>query len=718
MHTLSVSLMRSKFLSVLIVLVTFMFTWFLVEKVLSWNNVFSLLEIFFSFFTVLKAGVLSLGTIIAAWFNKRRKRTRERASPLLPVKAESSSPFDIEDIPDRSSRLVSNQPKKFSKEGASRIQSFQPFNGRRPSIHVSVGSVMVGSSKPVVIQTMTNSKTEDIEETSEQIRKCVSSGAEMVRVTVQGLKEARAVEHIKSKSPSVPLIADIHFKPSVALTVSQFVDKVRINPGNFSKDFSKLELELVPLIESLKRQKKSLRIGVNHGSLSPRIVEEYGDTPIGMVYSAFEFIEICLKENFRDIVVSMKSSNVKVMVHVYRLFVQLSQQYGYPEFPIHLGVTEAGNGIDGRIKSAAGIGALLLDGIGDTIRVSLTEDPWLELSACKALVRIQDEAFQNMKPNVKRPSVVTRFERRENKISSIWHHKSGSVIVPVTSQDDLYSIVGLEKDENGNWKKTSQTADAVITNHWFEGLEILESLGIGVILTDGDSQISQDHNNVTQLFPYSNLGMAQHIPDVLVQVKDASDLVLTENVKGIVIRFTDFQLKSTEFIDTVRIIANKIKDRPIYLWYDDVPGEDRDYTIMLPSAHLGSLLIDGLGDGVIWRRREECFSLLQACRMRKSKTEFVSCPSCGRTLFDLEETTERIKKKVGHLPGVTVAVMGCIVNGPGEMADADFGFVGSLPGKVDLYKGHKCVRRGIAYEDADDVLIDLIKSSNMWVDKS
>lgn len=483
---------------------------------------------------------------------------------------------------------------------------------RRKTREVKVGGIGIGGDNPIRIQSMTTSPTKDVDATIEQVMRLSDVGCEIARITVQGKKEAESAEKIKSgllaKGYTIPLVADIHFYPPAAMMVIDFVDKVRVNPGNYVdnravfkaieysaetyfKELEKIEAGFSPLVLKTKMLGKAMRIGTNHGSLSDRIMNRYGDTPDGMVESALEFARICRKLDFHDFCFSMKASNVLVMVEAYRKLVRAMDGLGW-DYPLHLGVTEAGDGEDGRVKSAMGIGSLLLDGVGDTIRVSLTEDPWEEIEPCKQLVKLAEEKA--------RLGLGDRYDRT---------HK---VILP---KDSL---------PNGAW---------------------------------------------------------------------------TVNLKGDKVR-------------EGRRMFRDGPDGPMILKWDEEEGPDH---LIRASAELGSLLIDGIGDGIKGLSEDLTLKILQASRLHMSKTEFIACPGCGRTLFNLQKVTERIRAKTGHLPGVKIAIMGCIVNGPGEMADADFGYVGSKTGMIDLYVGKECVEKGIDELEADSRLIELIKKHGMWV---
>lgn len=479
---------------------------------------------------------------------------------------------------------------------------------RRPTREVMVGKVGIGGDNPIRVQSMTTSQTRDVEATVEQILKLVDYGCEIARVTVQGKKEAEACEWIKNtlvqRGCDIPLVADIHFYPPAALMVADFVDKVRINPGNYldrratfrSLEYSdasyQAEIERIhegfgPLVEKCRKRNIALRIGTNHGSLSDRIMNRYGDTPIGMVESALEYAKVARTHDFHNLIFSMKASNVLTMVEAYRRLSAAMYELEW-DYPMHLGVTEAGDGEDGRVKSAMGIGALLLDGIGDTIRVSLTEDPWHEIEICKQLVRLFED-YEGM-------GVAPFLETRRT---------------PFASQKQAVILPGEAATE--------------------------------VTLTE----------------PRLHQGRAYF------------------EAKG---HQESFILKMSE---------------------------GKDHTIRA-SAELGALLIDGIGNGVDAGNPELSLRLLQAARLHMSKTEYIACPGCGRTLFNLQEVTQKIRQRTEHLPGVKIAVMGCIVNGPGEMADADVGYVGSKSGMVDLYVGKECVERNIPENEAVDRLVDLL----------
>lgn len=563
---------------------------------------------------------------------------------------------------------------------------------------VKVGPIGVGGNNPIRLQSMTNSNTRDVEATAEQIIRLADYGCEIARVTVQGKKEAEACEGIKNrliqKGYTIPIVADIHFYPPAALLVAEFVDKVRVNPGNFvdkratfktieyddisyAAELDRIRETFGPLVEKCKKLGRAMRIGTNHGSLSDRIMNRYGDTPFGMVESALEFARICRALNYHDFMFSMKASSPVVMIQAYRLLVSEMIKLGW-DYPLHLGVTEAGDGEDGRVKSAIGMGSLLLDGLGDTIRVSLTEDPWLEIDPCKRLKRFAENyldkgttSFIEQKRNI--GAIERRFVRQVAPL-----HRDGSVIVWREGE------VGLKGDAFFNGQEISYDEGKLT-------VEPLETASPGhvVHIKDGDPSTWKKLLEVST-------------PFILLEMT------------------TSLLHQGRHFFDWLKV--SKL-DLPVILM-GNYSLSDED-TVIHASAELGALLADGLGEGILLKtnlsQEKEtslAFNILQGCRMRATKTEFIACPSCGRTLFDLQEVTQKIRAQTAHLPGVKIAIMGCIVNGPGEMADADFGYVGSGREKIDLYIGKECVERGIHYTEAVDRLIDLIKREDRWIEPS
>jgi (E)-4-hydroxy-3-methylbut-2-enyl-diphosphate synthase len=635
---------------------------------------------------------------------------------------------------------------------------------------VTIGNVKIGSEHPIAIQTMTTTKTDDVEATVAQIKKCAEEGIDIVRITVQGMREAKACEAIRNRLDEdgcfTPIVADIHFTPKVALACADFVDKVRVNPGNFAdgrKSFdtvdqdankealdkeAKEHIEEVfsPLVLKLKEQGKAMRIGVNHGSLAERILFQYGDTPEGMVAHAVEFAEICRKYDYHNFCFSMKASNPKVMVAAYRALAREMYKREW-DYPLHLGVTEAGGGSDGRIKSASGIGTLLLDGLGDTIRVSLTEDPEYEAKPCISLRKVAElasgkgvEPFDE--PKDRREGLISR--RKCKFPFDVRLNTDGSVLAKVTTEElvsldttTLCELFDLRLRQDGDIQKDWKSTDAVVvegemTSEAAEKVQVLLEATIGVLTRPGDNLPP----GCTLMHDGTDAAAGPVLPDRIggrALIFDGTEPtgVIAEALKNVAPRLILFRPENQEGINFLgrklfTTLANLegAEKTPVMLWfrYPSVEGQDEDDIVVRASADFGSLFLDGFGEGVLWEAadlspnaiRESSFNLLQACRMRISKTEFISCPSCGRTLFDLQEVTAKIEKRTGHLPGVRIAIMGCIVNGPGEMADADFGYVGSGVGKIDLYVNYDCVQRGISSENGVDKLIDLIKEHGRW----
>lgn len=641
---------------------------------------------------------------------------------------------------------------------------------RRKTRTVYVGEVPVGSEHPIATQTMTTTLTTDVEGTVAQVKKCADMGIDIVRLTVQGMKEAKACEHIKKRlledGYKTPLVADIHFTPKVALVCADFVDKVRVNPGNFAdgrKSFDTIdelteedvqeakdaiEEALTPLVLKLKEQNKSMRIGVNHGSLAERILFQYGDSPEGMVASAIEFGEICRKHDFHNFIFSMKSSNPQVMVNAYRQLAREMYKLGW-DYPLHLGVTEAGGGSDGRIKSAVGIGALLLDGLGDTIRVSLTEDPEFEAKPCIALRGVAEGAVgKGVAPFEEHSQRRSgQFSRRKCEYPiDVPLNQDGSVlsrmsVKELTSLDTagLCDRLGLRLRADGDVQKDWKSVDAVVIEGMLPPgagvkLKTLLDVPTGVLCKAGPNVpegatvlMSADAVAAGDKLPERLGGYAvvftgeesqDEMQDVLEKASPRFILLKPANRDGRTFLARRF------FAQLGQLEVGKSVPTMLWFHYAKEDNKDQDDVVVEASADFGSLFVDGMGEGLLWdaedlssdELRESSFNLLQASRMRISKTEFISCPSCGRTLFDLQETTAKIQSRTGHLPGVRIAVMGCIVNGPGEMADADFGYVGSGVGKVDLYVNYDVVKRGIPSAEAVEALVDLIKEHGRWSD--
>lgn len=652
---------------------------------------------------------------------------------------------------------------------------------RRKTRTVMVGNVTLGSEHPIRIQTMTTSDTKDVAGTVEQVMRIADKGADLVRITVQGKKEADACFEIKNtlvqKNYNIPLVADIHFAPSVALRVAECFDKIRVNPGNFAdrraqfekleyteedyqKELEHIEQVFSPLVEKCKKYGRAMRIGTNHGSLSDRIMSYHGDSPRGMVESAFEFARICQKLDFHNFVFSMKASNPVIMVQAYRLLVAEMYVQGW-DYPLHLGVTEAGEGEDGRMKSAIGIGTLLQDGLGDTIRVSLTEPPEEEIDPCRRLANLGMHASTLQKgvvPFEEKHRHYFDFQRRTGQLPIQKEgeevdyrgvlHRDGSVLMSV-SLDQLKTPELLYKSLAaklvlGMPFKDLATVDSILVKELPPvedadarlALKRLIDISMGV-LTPLSEQLTKPLPNAMVLVNLKELASGAHklLPEgtrLAASVRGDEPYEELDVLKDIDITMLLHNLPSSEDknsrVHAARRLFEYLSDNslnfPVIHHMQFPQGIHRDDLVIGAGSNVGALLVDGLGDGLFLEApdqdfdflRNTSFNLLQGCRMRNTKTEYVSCPSCGRTLFDLQEISAQIREKTDHLPGVSIAIMGCIVNGPGEMADADFGYVGGAPGKIDLYVGKTVVKRAIEMEHATDALIQLIKDHGRWVD--
>jgi len=569
---------------------------------------------------------------------------------------------------------------------------------RRLTREVLVGRVGIGGTNPVRVQSMITCDTMDTAASIQQTLDLVAVGCEIVRITAPTVKDAANLQHIvaglREHGCEVPIVADIHFKPEAAMEAAKWVEKVRINPGNYadSKKFKIVEytdeqyaaeLERIrerftPLVLFMKEHGRAMRIGTNHGSLSDRIMNRFGDTPLGMVESALEFARIARDLGYHDFVFSMKSSNPKVMIEAYRLLVARLYEEGADwNYPIHLGVTEAGDGEDGRIKSAIGIGSLLNDGIGDTIRVSLTEDSVHEIPVARALVATIAQAGEQTAVPAK-PLSYDPFTYRRRASQLV---QAGTV--PVGGEETVRVFTTLAK--------------------WDALAHKLDQLG------DYRPEAVIEHSGVLAIDPRDDATIAalQHSSTRVVTVADGLDLPV---------------------IAAFRLLAARIPERhPILLKDTLAPstdaGADFQRTLLIAAKRIGALLCDGIGDAVLVQGEEApgqslrlAYNILQAAGARIFKTDYVACPSCGRTLFNLQTTTAKIKAATSHLKGVKIAIMGCIVNGPGEMADADFGYVGGAPGKVNLYVGKQAVKFNIPEAEAVDRLQDLIREHGKWVD--
>src|SRR3989339_324701 len=647
--------------------------------------------------------------------------------------------------------------------------------GRLVTREVSIGDIPLGGKNPIRIQSMTTTDTMNTIATVEQSIRMINAGCEYVRITAPSLKEAENLRNIKDelrrRGYNAPLIADIHFTPNAAELAARIVEKVRVNPGNYvdKKKFQTIEytdaeyheeLERIrerftPLVKICKEYGTAMRIGTNHGSLSDRIMSRYGDTPLGMVESALEFLRICEELNYYDIVLSMKASNPQVMIQAYRLLITKMQDEGM-NYPLHLGVTEAGGGEDGRIKSALGIGSLLEDGIGDTIRVSLTEDPEFEAPIAISLAnryksRIPHKEIEEVNRIPFDPLNYSR--RRTFEALGIGGSNVPRVFADyskrkIKSPKDL-SDVGYSYDQvSDKWNMTDLAADLIYLGnqnspfdipigmkavydyeHWLK----LEDKNKSFPLMSVEDYLSDNQKSDTLSFIQLDIELLNQA--LMVKIKNDKKVIIvlvTSNLHGMAEQRRVF----------MKLLENDVK-KPVIIKrsYENL---NLDELRLYSSTDVGALLIDGFGDGVwlqandflekadqndiyvknLIRKKESneslinrtLFGILQAARVRISKTEYIACPSCGRTLFDLQETTEMIRKRTEHLKGVKIAIMGCIVNGPGEMADADYGYVGSGVGKITLYKEKDIVKRNIPSEDAVDALIQLIKEDGKWIE--
>lgn len=617
---------------------------------------------------------------------------------------------------------------------------------------VSIGNVVFGGDHPIRLQSMTTTDTMNTEATVAQSIRMIEAGCELVRITAPSKKEAENLSKIKKtlreKGYDTPIVADIHFTPNAAEIAAGIVEKVRVNPGNYAdkKKFEEIEytdesymaeLERIrerftPLVLLCKKNGTAMRIGTNHGSLSDRILSRYGDTPLGMVESAMEFIRICRDNDFHDIVISMKASNTQVMVQAYRLLVNHMMRDGM-NYPLHLGVTEAGDGEDGRIKSAVGIGTLLEDGLGDTIRVSLTEEPEAEIPVAAALA----ERYTNRSghaPIEDVPVMINPFEyERRHTLTSL---NLGGKNVPKVIMDysqrseitaaSLFAVGCNYSVPTDKWILTDMACDYVYCGNNTISFEIPGTLGL---IFDYSTWI-QLENKVRSypLIPAHDIDNVSfddlHFIEVTIRHLTSDFISKLKPLQHAVLLLTT---DNTHGMAEQRAAFFKLMhagcDIPVVIKRQYV-GLNEDQFMLYSATDLGALLIDGLGDGIMisapeipmQRVNSTAFGILQATRTRISKTEYISCPSCGRTLFDLQETTAKIRARTSHLKGVKIGIMGCIVNGPGEMADADYGYVGTGPGKITLYKEKNVVKKNVPEEHAVDELIALIREGGDWVD--
>src|SRR5436190_1550435 len=657
---------------------------------------------------------------------------------------------------------------------------------------VKIGDLLLGNPgngriHPVRLQTMTTTDTMDTLATVEQSIRCIEAGAELVRITAPSKREAENLLNIKNelkrRGYHTPLVADIHFTPNAAEIAARIVEKVRVNPGNYvdKKKFELIEYSdtdyaeeidrirelFAPLVKICKEYGTAMRIGTNHGSLSDRIMSRYGDTPMGMVESAMEFLRIARNESYHNIVLSMKSSNPQVMVQAYRLLIKTMFDEFNECYPLHLGVTEAGDGEDGRIKSAVGIGTLLEDGLGDTIRVSLTEDPELEIPVCRDLVkryvsRRSTVGSPQKVPAIDKPSYDPfKYQRRETiEVGNIGGKHVPVVIadlgkVEKISSDHLQSVGYTYDKVTDKWNISDAAADYIFTSNQLLGFPLPGTLK--VIVYPETWVRAEDKTKYFPIFQDSGYVESEIKSDQLNFVmidcfNDGADsftyLDQLANDPTIVICLSSTNKNAMQSVRRmyVELMNRGIKNPVINI--TDSNWQTADEHLIHFATETGALFLEGMGDGISLGMTKKgydqlassyeqmnasgrnytnnltieqfinntSFGILQATRTRISKTEYISCPSCGRTLFDLQETTAKIRSRTNHLKGVKIAIMGCIVNGPGEMADADFGYVGSGPGKITLYKGKEIVKRNVESDIAVDELISLLRENEAWIE--
>ncbi|MCU0402987.1 MAG: (E)-4-hydroxy-3-methylbut-2-enyl-diphosphate synthase [Chitinophagaceae bacterium] len=658
---------------------------------------------------------------------------------------------------------------------------------RLKTLEVNIGGLLLGNGHPIRVQTMTTTDTMDTMATVEQSIRCIEAGAELVRITAPSKKEAENLLNIKkeirARGYQTPLVADIHFTPNAAEIAARIVEKVRVNPGNYvdkkkfeqidytdaeyAEEIERIRERFTPLIRICKEYGTAMRIGTNHGSLSDRIMSRYGDTPMGMVESAMEFLRIARDENYHNIVLSMKASNPQVMVQAYRMLIMQMEDEFKACYPLHLGVTEAGDGEDGRIKSAVGIGTLLEDGIGDTIRVSLTEDPELEIPVCRDLVKRYQGAQESSQTSSMVPEIQTNalsysplsYKRR----STFSVNNIGDKNVPVVIADlsklefitpeNLRSVGYTYDPVTDKWTISDMAADYIFTGK--AELDFALPGTLKVITWPGHWALAGDKEKYFPIFDGKGFSEAEEKSNLInfvmidcfsddTPINDYTHLDALANDPTVVICLSSTLKNAMQAIRRMFIeLQTREINNPVVM-ITDSQWQSADEHLIHFATETGALLLDGFGDGICFGMTMEAyknasvvnssgrnylnnvspeqfmnntaFGILQATRTRISKTEYISCPSCGRTLFDLQETTNKIRSRTHHLKGVKIAIMGCIVNGPGEMADADFGYVGSGPGKITLYKGKEIVKRNVDSDVAVDELINLLKENDAWME--
>ena len=616
------------------------------------------------------------------------------------------------------------------------------FNySRRETSEVNIGATPMGGSNPIRIQSMTNTATQDTEASVAQAKRIVDAGGEYVRLTAQGIKEAENLMNIniglRQDGYMVPLVADIHFNPKVADVAAQYVEKVRINPGNYvdaartfkhleytdeeyAQELQKIHDRFVPFLNICKENHTAIRIGVNHGSLSDRIMSRYGDTPEGMVESCMEFLRICVQENFTDVVISIKASNTVVMVKTVRLLAAVMEQEGM-RFPLHLGVTEAGDGEDGRIKSALGIGALLADGLGDTVRVSLSEAPEAEIPVARKLVDYMTQRRNH--PYI--PGAVApefHYLSPERRTTTAVHNIGG---------ENLPVVIAVRLDGNMDFNPQF-TPDYVyagrqLPEHPIKGMQYI----IDADLCNGQPDTWPAFKSEQLPFVSGFNASLKFLFISYMGLDDEAIACLKYHPEIVLVAQSIHPNRLGEYRALAHQLMNEGLKNPLVFFQHYAEDEVENLQIK-SAADMGALIIDGFCDGILLFNQSKqkggkkisdkvtdatAFGILQAGRVRTSKTEYISCPGCGRTLYDLESTIARIKQATSHLKGLKIGIMGCIVNGPGEMADADYGYVGAGRGKISLYKKKECIEKNIPEEEAVEKLIELIKKNGDYTER-
>jgi len=624
---------------------------------------------------------------------------------------------------------------------------------RFQSREVTIGKLKLGGNNPIRVQSMTTTDTMDTEATVVQSIRMIEAGCELVRITAPSKKEAENLANIKAelvkRGYNTPICADIHFTPNAAEIAAKIVEKVRVNPGNYADkkkfetigytdesyqaELDRIKERFVPLVRICKEHGTAMRIGTNHGSLSDRILSRYGDTPLGMVESAMEFLRICEEEGFYNIVLSMKASNTQVMIQAYRLLVATMMENGM-NYPLHLGVTEAGEGEDGRIKSAVGIGTLLEDGLGDTVRVSLTEEPEFEIPVAQALVERYSKRAEKQQSipeyNDYPIDPFQYFKRESNTALNIGGENVPRVVADLSGKEkitpaNLFAFGYNYSVELDKWNMTDLACDFLFIGEKQLDFQIPGTLGI--IQHSGSWQSHKErHYPLLNANSYLNgEPKSDQLNLIQVDLKGLSNefmIKIKEDQTAVVVLHSTNEHALSELRRAIVRLEEHSLKTPVVIQRSYNLDES---TFQLYSAtDVGGLLIDGMGDGC-WITNPKvsnkalnstAFGILQAARARTSKTEYISCPSCGRTLFDLQETTAKIRNRTDHLKGIKIGIMGCIVNGPGEMADADYGYVGTGHGKITLYKGQEVVKRNIPSEGALEALEELIKEHGDWVE--